>query len=60
MVAGHFGLAAGVKKIAPRLPLWSLLLATFFLDVVFIFFAAVGLEKIIPVDPQIPMPTAEV
>jgi membrane-bound metal-dependent hydrolase YbcI (DUF457 family) len=54
MVAGHFGLAAGIKKIAPRLPLWSLLLATFFLDVVFIFFAASGLEKIIPVDPANP------
>lgn len=51
MVAGHFGLAAGVKKLAPRLPLWSLLLASFFLDVVFIFFATGGLEKIIPVDP---------
>ena len=54
MVAGHFVLAAGVKKIAPRLPLWSLLLASFFLDVVFIFFAAGGLEKIIPVDPANP------
>ena len=54
MVAGHFGLAAGVKKIAPRLPLWSLLLATFFLDVVFVFFAAAGLEKIIPIDPANP------
>jgi len=54
MVAGHFGLAAGIKKIAPRLPLWSLLLATFFLDVVFIFFAAGGLEKINPVDPSNP------
>jgi len=54
MVAGHFGLAAGIKKIAPRLPLWSLLLATFFLDVVFIFFAGGGLEKINPVDPANP------
>lgn len=54
MVAGHFGLAAGIKKLAPRLPLWSLLLATFFLDVVFIFFAAGGLEKINPVDPANP------
>jgi hypothetical protein len=54
MVAGHFGLAAGVKKIAPRLPLWSLLLATFFLDVVFVFFAAGGLEKITPVDTANP------
>jgi len=54
MIAGHFGIAVGVKKIAPRLPLWSLLLATFFLDVVFLFFAAAGLEKIIPVDPANP------
>lgn len=54
MVAGHFGLAAGVKKIAPRLPLWSLLLATFFLDVVFLFFAAGGFERINPVDPANP------
>ena len=54
MVAGHFGLAAGIKKIAPRLPLWSLLLATFFLDVIFIFFAVGGLEKINPVDPANP------
>jgi hypothetical protein len=54
MVAGHFGLAAGIKKLAPRLPLWALLLAWFFLDVVFIFFAAGGLEKTIPVDPANP------
>ena len=54
MVAGHFGLAAGIKKIAPRLPLWSLLFATFFLDVIFIFFAAAGLEMINPVDPANP------
>lgn len=54
MIAGHFGLAAGIKKIAPRLPLWSLLLATFFLDVVFVFFAASGLEKITPVAPTNP------
>ena len=54
MVAGHFGLAAAVKKIAPRLPLWSLLLATFLLDVVFLFFAVAGLERINPVDPANP------
>ena len=51
MVAGHFGLAAGIKKIAPRVPLWSLLVASFFLDVVFLFFAVGGFEKINPVDP---------
>lgn len=54
MVAGHYGLAVGIKRIAPRLPLWSLLVATFFLDVIFVFFAAGGLEKINPVDPSNP------
>ncbi|HEY6072157.1 MAG TPA: hypothetical protein VIV15_01915 [Anaerolineales bacterium] len=54
MVAGHYGLAVGIKRIAPRLPLWSLLVATFFLDVIFVFFAAGGLERINPVDPAHP------
>ncbi len=54
MVAGHFGLTVGIKKMAPRLPPWSLLIATFFLDVVFVFFAAGGFEKINPVDPTNP------
>lgn len=54
MIAGHFGLAAGIKKIAPRLPLWSLMVAAFFLDIVFIFFASGGLEQINPIDPNNP------
>ena len=37
MIAGHYGLAAGVKAWEPRLPLWALMLSTFLLDVVFIF-----------------------
>ena len=51
MVAGHYGLAAGVKAWAPRLPLWALMLSTFLLDVVFIFLNVAGLEYITPADP---------
>ena len=53
MVAGHYGLAAGVKSYAPRLPLWSLMLSTFLLDVVFIFLNVAGLEYITPADPTL-------
>ena len=35
MIAGHFGLAAGAKSAGPSAPLWSLMLATMWLDVVF-------------------------
>jgi len=54
MITGHFGLAAGVKKIAPRLPLWSLLLATFWLDVVFTILSMFGLESFAPMNPAHP------
>ena len=36
MVAGHFGLAAGVKAREPAVPLWALMLATQWLDVIFV------------------------
>ncbi|HVV50740.1 MAG TPA: permease [Polyangia bacterium] len=36
MIAGHFGLAAGVKAREPAVPLWALMLATQWLDVVFV------------------------
>jgi hypothetical protein len=36
VIAGHFGLAAGVKTRAPAVPLWALMLATQWLDVVFV------------------------
>jgi membrane-bound metal-dependent hydrolase YbcI (DUF457 family) len=55
MITGHFGLAAGVKKIAPRLPLWSLLLATFWLDILFTVFSMFGLESFAPMNPARPM-----
>ena len=51
MVAGHYGLAAGVKSWEPRLPLWALMLSTFLLDVVFVFLNIAGLEYITPADP---------
>lgn len=54
MITGHFGLAAGVKKIAPRLPLWSLLLATFWLDIIFTILSMFGLESFSPTDPAHP------
>ena len=54
MITGHFGLAAGVKKIAPRLPLWSLLLATFWLDIIFTILSIFGLESFAPMNPAHP------
>ena len=55
MTAGHFGLAAGVKVGAPRLPLWALMVATYLLDIVFIILlAAGGIENFAPIDPAHP------
>jgi hypothetical protein len=54
MITGHFGLAAGVKKVAPRLPLWSLLLAAFWLDIIFTVLSMFGLESFAPMDPAHP------
>jgi membrane-bound metal-dependent hydrolase YbcI (DUF457 family) len=48
MIAGHFGLAAGVKAREPAVPLWSLMLATSWLDVVFIPLFLSGVETIEP------------
>ena len=46
MIAGHFGFAAAIKAREPATPLWSLMLATVWLDVVFAPFLASGLESI--------------
>ena len=46
MVTGHFGLAAGVKARERLVPLWALMLATVWLDVIFIFTYAVGVEDV--------------
>lgn len=49
MFAGHFGLAALVKGRAPQVPLWSLLVATQLLDIVFTPLFLAGIERIDPV-----------
>jgi membrane-bound metal-dependent hydrolase YbcI (DUF457 family) len=46
MIAGHFGLAAAVKGQERRTPLWALMLATAWLDVVFVPLFAAGVETI--------------
>lgn len=54
MTPGHFGLAAGVKKWAPQLPLWALFLGTYLLDVIFLFLWIAGIEGLAPLDPAHP------
>ncbi len=44
MLAGHFGLAAAVKARQPQIPLWSLMLATQLMGVVFIGLYFAGIE----------------
>ena len=46
MIAGHFGLAAGVKAREPAVPLWALMLATQWLDVVFVPLFLTHVERI--------------
>lgn len=49
MFAGHFGLAAAVKSKTNRVPLWSLMLGTQLLDVIFVPFFLTGIETLEPV-----------
>jgi hypothetical protein len=49
MIAGHFGLAAAVKSGARQVPLWALMLATVWLDVVFVPLFLTGIETLEPV-----------
>jgi hypothetical protein len=46
VITGHFGFAAGVKAHERFVPLWALMLATIWLDVVFIPLFATGAETI--------------
>ena len=46
MIAGHFGFAAAVKSREPEAPLWALMLATVWLDVVFVPLFLSGIETI--------------
>ena len=49
MIAGHFGFAALVKSRERQVPLWSLMLATVWLDIVFVPLFLAGIETIEPV-----------
>ena len=49
MLVGHFGLAAAVKSRERAAPLWALMLATAFLDVIFVPLYLAGIERIFPV-----------
>jgi len=44
MIAGHFGLAAAIKSQQPRAPLWALMLATVWLDILFVPLVLTGAE----------------
>ena len=48
MIAGHFGFAAVVKSRERAVPLWSLMLATVWLDIVFVPLFLSGIETIEP------------
>jgi hypothetical protein len=49
VIAGHFGFAAAVKSREQRVPLWSLMLATVWLDVVFVPLFVMKIESVQPV-----------
>ena len=49
MIAGHFGFAAIVKSRARQAPLWALMLAAVWLDIVFVPFLLAGIETLEPV-----------
>jgi len=48
VIAGHFGLAAAVKWRAPAAPLWLLMIATQWLDIVFVPLFVLGVERLVP------------
>jgi membrane-bound metal-dependent hydrolase YbcI (DUF457 family) len=49
MIAGHFGFAAFAKSREPHVPLWSLMLATVWLDIVFVPLFLMKIETLEPV-----------
>jgi membrane-bound metal-dependent hydrolase YbcI (DUF457 family) len=46
VIAGHFGLAAAVKARETSTPLWALMLATQWLDIVFVPLLSTGVERL--------------
>ncbi len=51
MIAGHFGFAAMVKARERTTPLWALMLATVWLDIVFVPLFMLHIETMEPVAP---------
>lgn len=45
MMIGHFALGVATKQFKPMIPIWILLLAPQFMDVVFVLFVLIGLES---------------
>ncbi|HWV24181.1 MAG TPA: hypothetical protein VNZ58_08320 [Thermomicrobiales bacterium] len=45
MIAGHIGVAAAAKSFDRKLPLWTLLIATFALDIIFPVLMLFGIES---------------
>jgi hypothetical protein len=54
VIAGHFGFAAAVKAKERATPLWALMLATQWLDVVFAPLLGAGVETMVPLDSAKP------
>jgi hypothetical protein len=48
VIAGHFGFAAAVKSRVPAAPLWALMLASVWMDVVFVPLLVAGVETMQP------------
>jgi hypothetical protein len=51
VIAGHFGFAAMVKSRERSTPLWALMLATVWLDIIFIPFLLTHRESVQPIHP---------
>lgn len=49
MFAGHFGVAAAVKAMEPKIPLWALMVSTQLLDLAFVPLLLAGVESIEPI-----------
>lgn len=48
MIAGHFGFAAAVKSRVPEAPTWALMLASVWMDVLFVPLLVAGVETVQP------------
>jgi hypothetical protein len=48
LIAGHFGFAAAVKSRVPAAPTWALMLASVWMDVVFVPLLVGGVETMVP------------